>query len=76
MAATASAGVVTGKPPIESDRVEGTAVYDRKGNKIGSVKRLMIDRNGQDPGAEIPPSLMRRVSSADFQRNFSALSAH
>ncbi len=27
MAATASAGVVTGKPLIESDRVEGTAVY-------------------------------------------------
>ena len=44
MAATASAGVVTGKPLIESDRVEGTAVYDRKGNKIGSVKRLMIDK--------------------------------
>ena len=44
MAATASAGIVTGKPLIESDRVEGTAVYDRKGNKIGSVKRLMIDK--------------------------------
>ena len=44
MAATASAGVVTGKPLIESDRVEGTAVYDRKGTKIGSVKRLMIDK--------------------------------
>src|SRR5215212_9935691 len=44
MAATASAGVVTGKPLIESDRVEGTAVYDRKGSKSGSVKRLMIDK--------------------------------
>ena len=40
MAATASAGIVTGKPLIESDRVEGTAVYDRKGTKIGAVKRL------------------------------------
>ena len=44
MNATAPAGVVTGKPLIESDRVEGTAVYDRKGNNIGSVKRLMIDK--------------------------------
>src|SRR3954469_17965584 len=36
--------VMTGKPLIESDRVEGTAVYDRTGNKIGSVRRLMIDK--------------------------------
>ena len=34
----------TGKPLIESDRVEGTAVYDPKGTKIGSIKRLMIDK--------------------------------
>jgi sporulation protein YlmC with PRC-barrel domain len=34
----------TGKPLIESDRVEGTTVYDRKGNKLGSIKRLMIDK--------------------------------
>jgi sporulation protein YlmC with PRC-barrel domain len=37
-------GVMTGKPLIESDRVEGTTVYDRSGNNIGSVKRLMIDK--------------------------------
>jgi len=37
-------GVMTGKPLIESDRVEGTTVYDRSGNDIGSVKRLMIDK--------------------------------
>jgi sporulation protein YlmC with PRC-barrel domain len=35
---------MTGKTLIESDRVEGTAVYDRNGNRIGSVKRLMIDK--------------------------------
>ena len=29
---------------IESDRVEGTAVYDRKDNRIGSIKRLMIKK--------------------------------
>ena len=29
---------------IESDRVEGTAVYDREGRHTGTVKRLMIDR--------------------------------
>ena len=35
---------MTGKPLIESDRVEGTAVYDQRGTKIGSIKRLMIDK--------------------------------
>jgi len=28
-------GTMTGKPLIESDRVEGTAVYDPQGNDIG-----------------------------------------
>jgi sporulation protein YlmC with PRC-barrel domain len=37
-------GLVTGKPLIESDRVEGTSVYDRNGNSLGSIKRLMIDK--------------------------------
>ena len=37
-------GVMTGKPLIESDRVEGTAVYDPSGNKIGSIKRMMIEK--------------------------------
>jgi sporulation protein YlmC with PRC-barrel domain len=35
---------MTGKPLIESDRVEGTTVYDREGNKVGTVRRLMIDK--------------------------------
>jgi hypothetical protein len=34
----------TGKPLIESDRVEGTTVYDRQGNNVGSIKRLMIEK--------------------------------
>jgi hypothetical protein len=38
------AGTMTGKPLIESDRVEGTTVYDPTENKIGSIKRLMIDK--------------------------------
>ena len=29
---------------IESDRVEGTTVYDPQGNNIGSIKRLMIEK--------------------------------
>jgi PRC-barrel domain len=41
---TDAPGVRTGKPLIESDRVEGTTVYDPKGNNIGSIKRLMIDK--------------------------------
>ena len=35
---------MTGKPLIESDRVEGTAVFDSRGSKIGTIKRLMIDK--------------------------------
>ena len=32
------------KPVIESDRVEGTAVFDPNGNRIGTIKRLMIEK--------------------------------
>jgi PRC-barrel domain protein len=42
--AMAQPGVMTGKPLIESDRVEGTTVYDPQGNNIGSIKRLMIEK--------------------------------
>ena len=31
-------GTMTGKPLIESDRVEGTTVYDPQGNDIGSIR--------------------------------------
>ncbi|MPR10774.1 PRC-barrel domain-containing protein [Microvirga tunisiensis] len=41
---TNAPGVRTGKPVIESDRVEGTAVYDPQGNRLGSIKRLMIEK--------------------------------
>jgi hypothetical protein len=44
MAHTAAEARMTGKPLIESDRVEGTTVYDPNGNDIGSIKRLMIDK--------------------------------
>src|SRR5215218_8141898 len=44
MADTDAPGVMTGKPLIESDRVEGTAVYDPNGKDIGSIKRLMIEK--------------------------------
>jgi hypothetical protein len=46
MTDTNAPGVMTGKPLIESDRVEGTAVYDWNGNQIGSIKRLMIEKIG------------------------------
>jgi PRC-barrel domain len=32
------------KAIIESDRVEGTAVYDPQGNQIGTIKRLLIEK--------------------------------
>jgi len=38
-------GVMTGKPLIESDRVEGTTVYDRSGNNIGSASE--VPRNAE-----------------------------
>nr|WP_099512685.1 PRC-barrel domain-containing protein [Microvirga ossetica] len=39
-----SPGQRSGKPLIESDRVEGTAVYDQSGKRIGTVERVMIDK--------------------------------
>ena len=33
-----------GRPLIESDRVEGTYVYDPDENHIGTIKRLMIEK--------------------------------
>ena len=44
MAQSSAAGVMTGKPLIESDRVEGTTVYSSNGENIGSIKRLMIEK--------------------------------
>lgn len=34
------------KPVIESDRVEGTAVYDPTGRRIGTIQRLLIEKVG------------------------------
>lgn len=34
----------TGNNLIESDRVEGTAVYSASGSDIGSVKRIMLEK--------------------------------
>jgi hypothetical protein len=31
-------------PVIESDRVEGTPVFDRSDNRIGTIKRLLIEK--------------------------------
>ena len=44
MAQQSGSSVMTGKPLIESDRVEGTTVYDPGGYSIGSIKRLMIEK--------------------------------
>jgi hypothetical protein len=44
MATQTATREMTGKPLIESDRVEGTTVYDPRGNDIGSIKRLMIEK--------------------------------
>ena len=31
-------------PLIESDHIEGTAVYDADGKRIGTIKRLVIEK--------------------------------
>lgn len=41
---TDAPGVMTGKPLIESDRVEGTTVYGATGESVGAIRRLMIDK--------------------------------
>ena len=41
-AGTSSANV--SHPLIESDHIEGTAVYDASGKKIGTIKRLVIEK--------------------------------
>jgi hypothetical protein len=32
------------KPIVESDRVEGTAVFGESGNQVGTIKRLLIEK--------------------------------
>jgi hypothetical protein len=32
------------EPLIPADKVEGTAVYNRKGDKLGSIENIMIDK--------------------------------
>jgi hypothetical protein len=44
MAQTHVRGVLTGKPLIEADWVEGSVVYDPDGNQIGTIKRLVIEK--------------------------------
>ena len=39
-----SSSILTGKPLIESDRVEGTTVYDTSGRDIGTIKRIMLEK--------------------------------
>ena len=38
------ASPVSARRYIESDRVEGTAVYDARGHHVGEVKRLIIEK--------------------------------
>ncbi len=42
--AEAESSSTSAKPLIESDRVEGTTVYGAGGERIGTIKRLMIEK--------------------------------
>ncbi|WP_112664280.1 PRC-barrel domain-containing protein [Microvirga flavescens] len=44
MATLAASQSVSANPLIDSDRVEGTKVFDPNGHKIGTVDRLMIEK--------------------------------
>ncbi|EMD83263.1 PRC-barrel domain-containing protein [Pacificimonas flava] len=37
-------GRVSGDRLIASDRVEGTRVYDRRGNRLGTIENFMVDK--------------------------------
>ena len=43
---------------IASDRVEGTAVYGRKGNKLGSIHNFMVEKRG----GRVAYAVMKRSS--------------
>lgn len=43
-ATTVSAGVDETDRLISSEKVDGTAVYDRRGERLGTVHHLMIDK--------------------------------
>jgi sporulation protein YlmC with PRC-barrel domain len=41
-------GQATSSPLIDSDRIEGTPVYSRDGERIGTIRRAIIDKaNGR-----------------------------
>jgi hypothetical protein len=42
---SATTSQTTAQPLIASDRIEGTTTYDPNGKSIGSIKRLMIEKN-------------------------------
>jgi hypothetical protein len=64
-------GTRTGKPIIESDRVEGTTVYDREGNDIGSIKRLMIEKLSGQTG--LCGDVIRRISRHGVGRAYDSM---
>src|SRR3954471_16822101 len=64
-------------PLIESDRIEGTAVYDANGKQIGTVKRLVIEKvrthagtseSGFDWGECLGASSHRLIDEIRFRR--------
>ncbi|GJE43861.1 PRC-barrel domain-containing protein [Methylobacterium soli] len=42
--AETDASLAPSHPLIESDHIEGTAVFDANGKRIGSIKRLVIEK--------------------------------
>ena len=45
---------------ISSERVEGTAVYNTAGDKLGSIDDLMIDKRSADSLAWAPTATLCR----------------
>ena len=61
---------------IASDKVEGTRVYDRNGNKLGSIMNFMVDkRSGRAEYAVSPRSALELSRVLDAIRRSSETGA-
>jgi hypothetical protein len=56
-------------PLIASDRIEGTLVRRPNGEKIGKIKRLIIDKASGTNYYQIPWSLLKYNQSLDAYEN-------
>ena len=49
---------------IASNRVEGTAVYDRQGEKLGRIENFMVDKKSGQAEFDFMEQVLRHALSA------------